>query len=877
MLAPALVLMAAAAAPPSGAQDPVAAGRQALLAGRYEEAVGRLAAPAAMGDGAAARWLAEALVALGRYAEAEERLRSQLARQPQAWALWVAWGDASRARGDVARADSAYRHALGAGTADSVVAAERLAELAEERGMLREARTAYRQLWRRYRDRGRREAPVLAALARAVRRLGPEDPQLYREALRFYDAALAADSSALEVRVELGDLFLEKYNGADARAAYEAVLRVNPRHPGALVGLGRVVRFEGGGEIERYARASLAVNPAFVPAWLLLAEVDLDDESYAGALEKVMRALAANPSSLSALALEAGVHLVRGDTAGLRRALEQVSRLNPRCASCYGTLAEVAGRNRRYGQAVAFARQAIAVDSTYWRGYAHAGINELRLGRMAEARRSLEAAFAGDPYDVWTKNTLDLLDRLETFTVVATPRFRLVAPPGEADLVALYAGPLAEEAFDSLARRYHYRPPVPIRIELYDRHADFSVRAMGVVGVGALGVSFGPVVAMDSPSAREPGAFHWGSALWHEIAHSFHLGLSNGRLPRWLAEGLAVYEERRARPGWGDPVSLEFLRAVRAGKLLPLSQLNRGFARAESPQQLLDAYTEASLLCEMLVSAHGPEVLPALVAALGQGRSLDQALEAVAGLWGEALDRRFAKYLSERLAQGLAAIEGESDWVAGDAQEGVAAERLAQRAEERPADWLAQWQAGRALYAEGRLDRAERYLRRAQQLFPQYAGGDSPSWYLAQIYRRRGAREAAVAELAALTSINAAQYPALVALADLSDSLGRREEALAAWERAVYVYPFEVAAHQRAAVQAEALGRWASAVRERRAVLALDPADRAEAWYRLAQAYDGAGDGEAARRAVLRALEVAPTFEPALMLLLKIQEGRHGR
>src|SRR6185369_15149524 len=110
-----------------------------------------------------------------------------------------------------------------------------------------------------------------------------------------------------------------------------------------------------------------------------------------------------------------------------------------------------------------------------------------------------------------------------------------------------------------LAARYGIRPPVPVRIEVFPRHADFSVRTVGLAGMGALGACFGPVIAMDSPSARDRGQFNWGSTLWHEIAHTFHLALSDNRVPRWLTEGLAVLEERRAKPGWGAQVSPEFL------------------------------------------------------------------------------------------------------------------------------------------------------------------------------------------------------------------------------------------------------------------------------------------------------------------------------
>jgi Tfp pilus assembly protein PilF len=80
--------------------------------------------------------------------------------------------------------------------------------------------------------------------------------------------------------------------------------------------------------------------------------------------------------------------------------------------------------------------------------------------------------------------------------------------------------------------------------------------------------------------------------------------------------------------------------------------------------------------------------------------------------------------------------------------------------------------------------------------------------------------------------------------------------------------------HQRLAELFAELGRHAGAVRERRAVLALDPVDRPEARYQLARALFAAGDAAGARREVLAALEEAPAFERAQELLLEIRGVR---
>ena len=114
-------------------------------------------------------------------------------------------------------------------------------------------------------------------------------------------------------------------------------------------------------------------------------------------------------------------------------------------------------------------------------------------------RENLERAFAGDPYNVWFKNTLDLVDTWDEFEEVSSDRFTVVSHKSEIDILGKPALDLAEEAYAHLASRYQIEAPTPIRLELYRVDADFSVRTIGLAGMGALGVCFGEVIAQDSP------------------------------------------------------------------------------------------------------------------------------------------------------------------------------------------------------------------------------------------------------------------------------------------------------------------------------------------------------------------------------------------
>jgi tetratricopeptide (TPR) repeat protein len=182
--------------------------------------------------------------------------------------------------------------------------------------------------------------------------------------------------------------------------------------------------------------------------------------------------------------------------------------------------------------------------------------------------------------------------------------------------------------------------------------------------------------------------------------------------------------------------------------------------------------------------------------------------------------------------------------------------------------------ARRLMQGGGQDDAAITLLGIAQAAFPQYNGDDSPTWYLAQIYTKRGDTKRAAEELKRLVASNEANYAAELALADALQKLGDAKGAATALASALYINPFELPVHQRLAELAKASGDAKMVVRERRAVVALAPVDRPEALYQLALAYREAGDSAAARRTVLRALEDAPNFEKAQTLLLAIHDER---
>src|SRR6185436_12884697 len=322
----------------------------------------------------------------------------------------------------------------------------------------------------------------------------------------------------------------------DAQEMFQGVLKINSTHPRAVLGMARAKNFDGDPEAFALVKMALAVNPNLEEAHVFAATLHLGLENHIASENEAEAALTFNPASLEALSVLAAAHFLQHDEPAFEEVRARAFKLNPSYGDFYNTLAELAAQNRLYAEGVGFARQAIKVEPTSWHAYSLLGTGLLRTGDIPAARANLEIAFKGDPYNVWTKNTLDLLDRMQKFREIKSQRFVFVIDPKESDLLGPYFVELAEQAYDALATRYQYRAATPVRLEVFPSHADFSVRTMGITGLGALGVSFGSLLAMDSPSARELGHFNWGSTFWHELTHAFTLGATGNRIPRWFSE-----------------------------------------------------------------------------------------------------------------------------------------------------------------------------------------------------------------------------------------------------------------------------------------------------------------------------------------------------
>lgn len=667
-----------------------------------------------------------------------------------------------------------------------------------------------------------------------------------------------------------GDMLLQKHQAGDAVRSYRAALEADATWVRAHLGLARALADEEPGAAGAALEKAGSLAPDHPDVWLLTAERRLIAEDRDGAGAALDKVAAVRKGSYEELALRAAVRYAGGDTAAAEAMVTEAVGRHPFFVEGWLALGRQAARAYRFEEAAGFARKAVALDAEEPSAHADLGLYLMRDGDEAAAREELERAFRLDPYDTVTFNFLQLLDTLETFVEVESGPFIFKFPRDEAEVLKPYALPLADRAYATMTARYGFTPRGPILIEVFGKHDDFAVRTLGLTGLEvALGVCFGRVIAMDSPRARPPGTFSWQATLWHEIAHVFSLQASNYKVPRWLTEGISVFEEHLVNPAWGRELALEYARALGQKRNFGVKGLPKAFER---PQDLALAYFEASLLTEHLVSLNGDAGLRALLAAYAGGAKDEDAFGKAFGKTVADIDTSFTAFVNERYGALAATMTAPAPSAGRGGPPSI--DTLTELATKQPGSFMAQWSLGAALLEAGQLDGARAALQRAAELAPMAQGDTSPRALLARIAEQQGDTARARSELRQLLTWDHDNVEAARKLATLARGVDADAEEFALRVIAD-IDPFDASAHAALGQRAMARKDFAAALVELQAALALGPANPAETHADIAEAYLGLGRKSDARRAALKSLEFAPTYPRAQDLLLAAIGGQN--
>lgn len=664
----------------------------------------------------------------------------------------------------------------------------------------------------------------------------------YGEANDEFRTAVSLNPKNADYRVRWGRLFLERVQKQDATKLFQEALQIDPNDAGALLGLARVASEGFDSKAVELAEKAASIDPKLGEAREVLARLALEDNNPQKAIEEADKALAIDGESLDAMAIRATIDWLndRRDTPWADRIFE----INPVYGEVYGTAGDFFVLNRRYEEAIRFYRKAIDLNPKLLKARAELGVNLMRLGRDEEARWHLEYCYTnGDRY-AGVVNPLRLLDSHKNFITHKTGKIVLKLHKRDDELLRPYFEAELKRAIRTFEKKYKMQLERPVELQAYPDHEDFAVRTLGMPGLGALGVTFGYIVAMDSPNGRKPGSFHWASTLWHELSHVFVLAATGHRVPRWFSEGMAVHEETAVSPEWGDRLGPEVIQAIQEKKLLPISELDRGFVRPRYPAQVLVSYFQAGRICDYIAEQWGYQKLLDMMHAFGRLETTPEVIEEQLRMKPEEFDAKFLAWLDTQTGK---TVKGFPEWKKG-------LKRIV------------------GLSKSGSHDEVIREGKAIRDLYPDYVEAGSVYEFLADAYLAKGDKASAAAELERYARKGGRDPDSLKKLATLLEDLGRKKEAAAALNRLNYIYPRDEELHRRLGELWLTLGEVDGAVREFQALVAMKPLDRAASHYSLAKAYRGANRLDKAREEVLLSLEAAPGYRPAQKLLLELSQ-----
>ncbi len=916
------------------------------LVGRYDDA---LAAFARLHDQAgsdadrieAGIGAARCRLQQGQYREALDGLLALPSAREQSAAWHTAVADVQRVFGDY---DRVLEHARAAIALDKRSAGPRrlLAETLEYLGRRDEAIEAYEWFNRQMVDRPElpSDAEWLTDAAHGFYRYTILTRTDIKRRTRYVlvellqNAYERVDRTWWPARVAAADLLRAKYNDDEEDGSvsdYAAALRINENLPQAYVGLGAVALdrwdFE---DVERKVATALGINPNFAPAHNLLAHCRLQERRYDETVAEAQKALELNPNDIEALSLQAAARLCQYDQPGVDSIVRRVEALNPRCAMLYRLLGDATGGIRQYEASERHYEKAIEFDPTDANARTELGMMYMQWGLEEKARAALDGAWALDPYNERTYNTLELLDSLEAFQSHETEHFEVrfdeTLDPGLGAYVATYL----ESIYPQVTGDYDMDLEHKTIIEIFPTHKQFGVRITGKPWIHTVGACTGRVIALDSPRrhpALDLGPYNLASVLKHEFTHTVTLAATENRIPHWLTEGLAVWQE-------DHPRTFDWMRMlaerVRRGELFTLEEINWGFARPRRPDDRQVAYAQSEWMCEFLIERWGYDIINQMLKRFRERQTQAEVFKELLGIEPVEFDRQFEPWARAQVASwGFSlnppdAVEPLREAFQEEPENADAGARLARAELDAGNDERALGTARKVLaldedsvealsvacsvlfdvrlgerssHERAEIDgEAEPLLRRLANRRPEdwvvhkFLGlialdaGDldraerhfldhqrvcpyDPASYsaLAGIYLKRGNDDAALPQLLELAQTDEHDPDTFSGLARIYVRRGALPDAANWFERALMIDPFSVQLHEELARVKMQLGDTAGALREYRMLTQLEP-HKSSHFANGAAAAHKAGLEEVAAEMARKAVELDPT-SPAKALL----------
>lgn len=806
---------------------------------------------------------AEKLLRTGKYAECEKSAADEIAGGAEAVRWWEVKARAEVARGKYDEAGKTIE--AGRTKAPYDLAFHLFAhEVYRTSGRDKEAKEVLAAVQRRIDDRVATTAAEKVALGRYLLQTGTDAKEVLD---KFFLPVIKQSPDFLDAHLATAELALTKHDRAFAAETLQKAAKLGADSPRYHFLMARAFAEDDRELANKAVAAALAINPHHADSLLFRVDHLITAEDYTVAEAALRTVLDVDPGEPRAWAYKAAIANLKADPAGEKEARTKALarwEANPQVDHLIG---RKLSQDYRFKEGEAYQRLSLEKEPKYLPAKAQLAQDLLRLGDEKEGWKLAAEVYAADGYDVVAHNLVSLRDHLAKFRTITADGFVVRMDDLEADLYGPRAVAVLQRAKKVLGEKYGVKLDEAITVEIFPKNQDFAVRTFGMPGAdGFLGVCFGPVITVNSPASQGKDPSNWEAVLWHEFCHTITLHKTRNKMPRWLSEGISVYEEMQENPGWVQWMNPRYREMILGDDLTPLSKLTSAFMNAKSALHVQFAYFESAMAVEFLISRFGFDKLKGVLEDVGKGVPVNEALERRTGAALTKLDADFEKYAREKAR----ATAPDATWEKVDLPDNADSAAVRTWLEKHPKSFWGQQRLCARLVREEKWADAEKALQALRAMYPEYVGPTNAYELLAITYRKTGKAKEEAAALGEWAKRDGDATTALQRLIELNEAAGDWTAAAENARRWLAVNPLTPAPHRALAKAAEKSKAVSEAITANRAILRFGVPDAADVRYRLAVLLEQNGERDKAKREVLKSLEDAPRSREAHELLLKL-------
>jgi predicted Zn-dependent protease len=711
-----------------------------------------------------------------------------------------------------------------------------------------------------------RSAAEQVAMGMAALALGLDAQKVLTQ---FFDPAKRKDPKLEAGYLAAGELALEKEDYTRAADEFRLGLKEHGETASLRLGLAKAYASSDREKTDENLKRVFEINPKHVGMLLLRAEQLIGAEKFLEAEAAIQSVIDIDERNPEAWALRSAISLILADEKRAKssraEALKRWSE-NPNVDHLIGRCLSHA---YRFSEAADYQKAALSLDAAYLPAKVQLCHDLMRLGFEGEAWKLAAEIREVDGYNLQAHN-LGLLEKeISKYVTQRFDDFVIRLPERDWLIYGERALALLRDAKKVLCERYGLELKRPVLVEFFPTQQDFAIRTFGNLGgQGILGACFGSVVTMNSPGGLAHGRNNWEATLWHEFCHVVTLTVTKNRMPRWLSEGISVYEESQRNPAWGMEMTARYRSMILEEEALtPISQLSSAFLSPKGEDGLMFAYFESSRVVKFLIEKFGNEKFQGILRDLAAGKRINDSISSNT-LPIDQIESEFTRVIKQEAK----AWGAKADWEKPMPEDlnPSDADSLTSFLEKNPTNLWALEKTAQDLLEAKEWSKAAQIADKLIDLNPSDTSAESGYGIKVKALRQLNEEDKEAELLRHLAAHASDAMPVFLRLIEIDTAAARWNEVLINSARASALNPFLKTPQQAAATALMELGETAKAASEYMKLLVLEPDNPADVKYRLARLLQKQ-DPTAAKKHLIDALVLAPRFREAHLLLQEME------